>query len=212
MKQRFLALLLAGLIATPLFAGDKHESWDDTGVEIDLFLRELSGALEEQEGARIDSLTLGDISDIAAQVSVRLQAERFIAESRRVSFVHPGAGHLMNGEKTTGALLMGANVAIIAGTVVGAYFLLPNDIRFDELNYFEDSFGDIETAWKSTSFVDYLPAAGVVVGGLVVKGVLGYFAAQGAERLARERVESGAITFEPFDAAGKPGMGFRWSY
>jgi hypothetical protein len=118
----------------------------------------------------------------------------------------------MNDDKTTGALLIATDVLVVAGTIVGAYFLLPDEIQFDNLNYFDDSFGEIETAWKSTSFVDYLPAAGVVVGGMVVKGILGYFAAQGAERLARERVESGAVTFEPFDAAGNPAMGFRWKY
>jgi hypothetical protein len=203
-------LLLA--VFWPL-AADQPDDHPGPRMEVertDLALRELSGLLEARQGATLGDLKVRDIRDLLAEASVRMQEVQFIGETRMLSFVMPGAGHFKAGDNGRGAAFMAGGVVATAGTLVGAYFLLPSRVRFDHLNYFEDSFQDIETAWKGRSFVDFLPSIGVLIGGVAVHGILGYFAAESATDVASEKIKQGDIRFEPYAAADRLGLKATW--
>ena len=211
MSRFLIALCVLTLALSPAWA-DRHREGPENDKEIeraDLALRELSSLLEPREGVALSDLKVRDVRELFAESSVRMQELEFLGDVKRASFFMPGAGNLKAGDKA-GAGYLAANIAITAGTLVGAYFLLPAEVRFDHLNYFGDSYQDIETAWKSQSFLDVLPSLGVLVGGFAVRGLLGYFASQSAERAAIEGIKDGRIRFEPFAAADRLGLRATW--
>ena len=90
-----------------------------------------------------------------------------------------------------------ADTAVAAGTLLGVYFLLPQDLRFNQLDYFNTSYSDIKNRWESHTFMDLLPAIGVMAGGGLVSGALRVLSAKRAGKAARRNIEEGNITFEP---------------
>jgi hypothetical protein len=128
-----------------------------------------------------------------------------------MSMMMPGLGQFMNEDPGTGALFLSLGVVTGVGGVLGAYFLLPDEVQFDQLNYFKDSFDSIETAWKAQSFVDLLPSLGALAGTGVVQAILRGVSSNHAASLAEQRIAAGEITFEPklTILPGGPGaMGF----
>ena len=114
-------------------------------------------------------------------------------------------------------LFLTTNLVVAAGTLIGAYFLLPADLQFDQLDYFYTAFDTIKETWKSHTLVEMLPAMGVMAGGWLVKGGLRLWSAKHAAKLAKENIESGKITFEPtllmkLGGPGSMGFGMRVMY
>jgi len=104
---------------------------------------------------------------------------------------------------------------VVAGTLIGSYYLLPDDLRFQQLDYFNTSWSDIRTRWEGHSFMDYLPSMGLMTGGWVLKAILGQISSSHAGRLARRNIDGGKKSFEP-DLLLLPGggmmMGLGWRY
>ena len=212
MHRIAIVLVLAALVLPAMSAEEPGErSGDPMRVErADLALRELSSLLEAREGAALGELKVRDVRDLLAEASVRMQEIEFLTAVRQGSLWMPGAGHIKAGDSRRGAGYLAANIMVTAGTLVGAYFLLPSEVRFDELSYFGDSFQEIENAWKGQSFVDVLPSIGVMAGGFAVRALLGYFAAESAGRIAAAKIRDGEIRFEPYAAADRFGLGATW--
>ncbi len=212
MRRTVTVLACAALALAAVSAQEPAERAGEAMVaqRADLALRELSSLLAPRDGAALGSLEVRDVRALLAEASVRMQELQLLREVRVSSFAMPGVGHFKAGDNRSGAAYLAANIVLTAGTLVGAYFLLPSEVRFDELDYFGDSFGEIETAWKGQSIVDMLPSAGVLVGGFAVRALLGYFAAEDAGRIAVKKIRGGEISFEPFAAADRLGLGATW--
>ena len=120
----------------------------------------------------------------------------------------------MTGDTVGGSLLLAGDVVLMAGMLIGAYALLPSNVQFSSLNYFGDPIGTIRSRWESNSISDYLPAAGVMLGGMIVKAVIGHFAAEDAGRRARQNIAEGKVIFTPnLEFLGRGiGMGMRMRY
>jgi hypothetical protein len=176
----------------------------------DLVLKELSEILEERDDVSVGELRISDVREVLAASSVRMQEIAHVQKTRAQSWAWPGAGHFANDDNGRGAFYTAANVVVMTGTVLGVYFLLPDEVQFDNLNYLDDSFGEIEEAWKGQSLSDYAPSIGVFIGGVATRVLLGYFAAESAAALAQERIDSGRVTFEPFGAADGFGLQATW--
>ena len=166
---------------------------------------------EEQLGA----LSLGELRELAGRLSVARQKDRFVARSKAMSFMAPGMGEFMNKDYGSGAALLAADLAVVAGTLAGAYFLLPEDLRFQQLDYLNTPWAAIRGRWESHTFMDYLPSMALLAGGGLVKGILGQFSSTHAGKLARRNIEQGKITFEPDllllpDGGMMMGMGWRY--
>ena len=124
--------------------------------------------------------------------------------------MHPGMGQYMNHDTLGGTLFLIGDLAVFAGTLVGAYFLLPADLQFDRLNYLTTPFSTIKDRWLARNLEEALPVLGVLAGGALVKFGLGALSSSHAGSLAKKNVSEGKISFEPqlfWD--GHPGMGMR---
>jgi hypothetical protein len=177
--------------------------------------QELSDALQDMSTAQLGTLTVADLEQIAGRISIAVQKIHYVRKARAASFMFPGAGQFMTGDAVGGSLYLAGDLAVVAGTIVGAYFALPSDLHFSSsLNYFTSPYNQITSAWGGHSFVDYLPSLGVMAGGFIVKAVLGHFSAEDAARRARQNIENGTVTFTPdFDFTGHGfGMGMRFRY
>ncbi len=191
-------LVLAALAATVSFAAAQDQPVADPQ-------QELTAALQAISGTQIGTLTVADLTGIASRVSVARQEQAYIQRVSRASLRFPGVGQLMTGNTLGGVLFLTGDVAVMAGAMVGAYFLLPANLRFDALNYYTTNIGDIKTAWQNHSIADYLPSLGVMAGGMLLKGILGHVSSRLAAEEARKNIASGKVTFTPrlgFDGSG----------
>ena len=150
----------------------------------------------------IGEVQLGDIRALAARASVLEQQARYVNKARFLSLAMPGLGHFGVDKPLEGVLFVAADLAVMAGSIIGVHFTLPTSVRFEEagttgINYFTAPFGQIETAWKALSFEDLLPASGIMAAGGLVSGLLRMWAASDAAGAARENIRSGAVEFEP---------------
>ena len=129
----------------------------------------------------------------------------------------PGLGQFMNGDAVGGSLFLASGLAVAAGTIVGYYFLMPEELRFSNLDYLNTPavsvHEQIKTAYESMTLTDALPLAGVVAGGMLLHHVIAHVSAHHASKLAMGRIESGAIEFTPISGMlakglSHPGLGF----
>ncbi len=205
------SMILLLLVATALAAygkepGQKYPYVDD----------EMAAIGKEYGTTVVGTLTVADTEEIAGRISIALQKERYVARSRAASMIIPGIGQFMNDDPASGTLFVGADVALLAGTLMGGYFLLPENVRLDKLDYFNTPLGDIEAAWESNTLLEYLPTIGVSVGGSILMMILRHVSAAHAEDLAATSIAEGKVTFEPvFSSFGFMkgfGMGMRMRY
>jgi hypothetical protein len=209
--KRFVLLLALLVIAATAFAAPRGRRHMDPFLLDEAFLRaEVDKALAGERDQALGTLSVGELEELLGRLSVAQQKAAFIARSGAMSMMMPGLGQLVNKDATSGALFLTADLTLVAGTLVGAYFLLPEDLRFDRLNYFNDSYKTIRDSWESHSFVDVLPSLAVLAGGGLLKAILGGISAKHAEKLARRNIEEGKITFEPRLMLPHGPMGMGW--
>tara|TARA_B100000614_G_scaffold188477_1_gene169481 strand:- start:26 stop:697 length:672 start_codon:yes stop_codon:yes gene_type:complete len=219
-RQRATVLVALVLLAPSLaFAGpgQSHDEWTLPSEDIHPYDTIVAEFLAETGNTAVGDLTVAQLRDLTGALSVQAQQEDFIRRAEQSSRAMPGSGHFMVGADGRGALLTTSAVLVMAGTVVGAYFALPDGVQFGSVDYINDSFREINAAWRSESIRSMLPAAGVVLAGGVVHGILGEIASRDAGRIAREQITSGARTFEPQpfifpDPSGRLMLGARIGY
>ncbi len=177
--------------------GDGHmRVHDETGSRL---RQELAGIVEDHSDTPLGELTVNELFDIAGQLSIREQEGRYIERKQRRSFMLPGLGQFGTGDPLAGSLFLGGHVALKAGTLTGAYMLLPDEVRpgNDGLDYAGDSFADIRDTWRSLSFSDIGPSLGVLAGGGLVQTAYRFWSASDAGARATRNVEEGTVRFEP---------------
>lgn len=211
----FLAMTLLAVTATAAFAqphGRMGEMFGDGP-----YREEADAILDGYEDRVPAELTFGEIEQLAGQLSIPAQKAAFVARSAASSFFVPGSGQFMNEEPAAGALFLAGSVAIKTGTLLGVYFLLPEALRFDQLDYFNTPGSEIKDTWtaelEEITLAETLPIYGVVLGGALADLVLSGFSARHAGRLAARRIDAGDVTFEPRPeiimlAPGRIGIGF----
>ncbi len=193
------ALFLVVGITTVAVAEPTHwaEEYDLDEDEILVYNDAIFDFLEQRDEEQLGDLTIGDLRELGATLSVIAQEEDYVRSARQSSRFIPGSGHFKIDEGGRGAAFLSGSLLVTAGTLVGAYFVLPEDVQFGEVDYVNDSFREIGSAWRGESIASILPAFGVLIGGGIVQGILGEIAANDAEKLAREQIESGEKTFAP---------------
>jgi hypothetical protein len=166
---------------------------------------EALAALAVDRGAsQLGSMTVADVEKAVARLSVAMQQEAWIHGSAMASLALPGLGQFLNRDPLGGSLYLAGSAAVAAGTLIGAYFLLPANVQG---NWFTTPIGTLETAFKSNGMVAYLPSLGVMAAGAVVDAVLRCISATGAARLAERKVLDGTVSFEPVLITSGKGMG-----
>lgn len=180
--------------------------------------QELSNALKDASTTQLGSVTGADLQQLLMRVAVAEQKVRYVQRVRTASLLYPGVGQFMTGNPGAGTLFAVGDLAIVAGTLVGAYYLLPANVQFNSLDYLNAPLQTIHDRWTGNSLLSYLPSWGVMAGGMIVKHLLGVFAARDAAQDARRNIAAGKVTFQPsFGFWGDGlhmgmGMGMRFSY
>jgi hypothetical protein len=216
MKKWLVVLLILTVGTGVLFAGpprhwktrDRHQSW---WMDVDMLEQQLQAVLAAEKGSVLGEMTVGDVQDLLGEISIAYQKAAYVSKSRAASFMLPGMGQFMNDDPGAGALFLSIDLLTGVGMLLGAYFLLPDELQFDQLNYFTEPYRNIEDAWKDQSFVDLLPSMGVLAGGALVQVILRGVSGNQAAKLAEQKIAAGEITFEPKLSIlpGGPGaMGF----
>jgi hypothetical protein len=198
--KKWLLIVAFLAAAGTLFAGPQRHhrgmyGWK--GGDLELLQEEIEAILAASGSRTLGDLTVEEARELLGQISVARQKAAFIERSKAMSFMMPGMGQFANRDPLSGSLFLTADLLVTAGTLVGAYFMLPSELQFGELNYFTDSYSTIKNRWEAQSFVDLLPSLGVLAGGWFVSGGIRFFASKHAEKLARRNIADGTITFEP---------------
>jgi hypothetical protein len=198
-----LCIILVAVLAVATAAGAKQNAAIG-GVQ-----EEISAVLQEMSADQIGTLSVADLVKVASRVSIAEQKTAYVQRARMASMMFPGAGQFMTGDTLGGSLFLLGDIAVMAGAMVGSYFLLPSDLQFTGTDYLNNHFDVIKAKWEAHSFMDYLPAFGVMAGGMLLKGILGHFSAVNAAGEARQNIADGKITFTPSFGflGGRFGMG-----
>jgi len=209
MRRPFFWLLMI-VLAIPAFSAEMSHHHGDP------FDSEMMEILSDYRDRTPASLTFSEIEDIAMRMSVPMQEREYVHKAALMSFFMPGSAQFKLGNPGAGALFLTAEIAVAAGTSIGLYYLLPPELRFDQLDYFNSTSAEIETAWQtaadSATLAEMLPFWGVATGGLLLQHVVAHLSSHHARNLAMENIETGRITFEPhagfFMGHGGPGIAF----
>jgi hypothetical protein len=194
--NKYVLVVAALLAAVGAFAGPRTFSPVAEAV---------AGLAKERGESELGSATIDDVETAVARVSTALQQEAWIHGSAMASMALPGLGQYLNHDALGGTLYLAGGLAVKAGAMIGAWFLLPANLQ---VNWFTTPIGTLENAYRANSAVDYLPALGVLAAGAVVETVLGHFSARGAVRLAEKNVLDGTKSFEPVLITSGRGLGF----
>jgi hypothetical protein len=202
--KKWLVILLILAIGGPVFAESarhsrtmEHHSMSWMRMEEEFLKKQLEAVLAGKENTTIGDLTIGEAKELLGEMSIAYQKAAFVAKSRAMSLILPGLGQFMNDDAGMGVLFLSADLLVGAGTLLGAYFLLPGELRFDQLNYFTASYETIKNQWEAQSFSDFLPSLGVLTGGVLIQLVLRGVSSKHAVKLAEQNIADGKITFEP---------------
>ena len=196
MRKLFFILALS-LAAAAVFAADPSP-------RIPSLQQEVAAALDEYSAREVGALTVGDLEQIAARLSLAHQKVSFVPRSAMMSMAMPGMGQFVNGNRAAGVLFAAGNVAIMAGTIAATWLLLPVDVQPQSL--FVVPVASIKPLVEAHTLLEYLPAAGAMAGGMLLDGILRLTSAGHAAGLARKNIEEGKITFEA--ESGSMGHGF----
>ena len=192
--KKWLVILLIVMVAVSVFAGSPRHS---RTMEEELLKQQLEAVLAGEENTVIGDLTIGEAKELLGEMSIAYQKAAFVAKSRTMSLILPGLGQFMNNDPGMGVLFLSVDLLMGAGTLLGAYFLLPEELQFDQLNYFTAPYATIKNQWEAQSFVDLLPSLGVLAGGGLIQLVLRGVSSKHAAGLAEQNIAEGKKTFEP---------------
>jgi hypothetical protein len=210
MKKSLLLFLIMAVVAS-VFADGLVEIKGYGNDDYQVYKEEAAVILEAVENTPIGEFTLNEMKEVALDLSIPFQKMQFVKKSKIASAILPGLGQYMNNDPLAGTLFLISDIAIITGTLIGAYYLLPDELRFDSLDYFRDSRATIKERWENQSSDDLMPTMGVVAAGFVVTGVIRLLSATNAGKLAQKNIAEGKIQFEPklilpaFDSSGEHG-------
>ena len=211
MKRVFSALLIV-LAASVAFA--------DSGYDRPLDA-ELQMVFKDYANIPLAEFAVGDLFDIAGQLSIPLQEQAYIRKAAFASMIVPGFGQFVTEDAVAGSLYLTADLLIGAGAMAAMYFLLPPELQFDQLDYFNATSAEIKTAWQTAidglTFTDALPSIGVAMGSMLLQHGLRFFSARQAADQAYSNIEDGTVTFAPrpmivLDRMGRMGFGMGLRY
>ena len=149
MKKLLLLFLMMPVVAS-VFADGLVEI---NGYEHDdyrVYKEEAAVILEAVDNTPIGEFTLNEMKEVAFDLSIPFQKMQFVKKSKIASAILPGLGQYMNNDPLGGTLFLISDIAVITGTLIGAYYLLPDELKFDSLDYFGDSRATIKAVmiWR----------------------------------------------------------------
>ncbi|HUX42774.1 MAG TPA: hypothetical protein VMV83_16525 [Rectinemataceae bacterium] len=206
----FVAALLVGAaaFAQPMHFGRSPFAGMGAALAGDPLGRGLDAVAAELGDKKLGDLDGPALAALALKIRTAAFERAYVRHVAAMSFMMPGAGQFATGNPGTGAAFFAAQLAVVGGTMAGAYFLLPADLRFDKLDYLGSPIANIKTTWENHSVMDYLPSFGIMAAGMLVDMPLRFFASHDAATDAQAAIKAGKVTLET-----KIGPGFMgWRY
>lgn len=203
-----IAIGAGGLSAQPMW--QKHmgeEPRSELSLSGPYAKEELSAIKADLGNQEFGDLSIARLSPYWTRLNLALSKDQYLEETSKMSFIIPGAGQFKNGDTSKGVGFLSLHLAVVTGTLAGFYFLLPSDLRFDRLDYFNTSFKDINDTWEAHSLNDYLPSIGAMLAGTLIDLGVRFWASQEAYSGARAAVESGKAELKPVLGPGYLGFG-----
>jgi len=171
---------------------------------------ELESVKSDLSNKAIGELTIAELSPYWDKLNTAQSKDVYLKQAYRMSFFMPGAGQFRDGEIAKGFGFSALNLTVMTGTLVGFYYLLPADLRFDKLDYFNTSFRKIDDTWNSHTLNEYLPSMGMMALGCILNFGIRAWSAEDAYAGAKTAVDSGKAKLELSIAPGYFGMGMRF--
>ena len=131
---------------------------------------EMKAVADELGDKAFGSLTLDELTPLKTRLALASRKDSWVAKTAMMSMHLPGMGQFRTGDTLGGLGFLTLHGGLVAGALVGAYWLLPADLRFDKIDYFNASGSVIETKLKNHSFMDLLPSMAVMGAGMLVDG------------------------------------------
>ena len=195
--KKLLLLIITVAIAVSAFADGPVEIRGYEEEDYKVYKEEAAVILEAAGNSPIGEFTLIEMKEVALDLSIPFQKMQYVKKSKTASAIIPGLGQFMNDDPASGTFFLLTDISVITGTLIGAYHMLPDELKFDNLNYYSDSHSKITDRWESQSFEDMLPTMGVLAGGVVVSAVIRMLSASHAGKLAQKNIAEGKIKFDP---------------
>lgn len=122
MKATFRVTAAVLLLGACFALGAQEAAADSTGIPL---------SLSEK---KIADLTVGDFEALAAANSIERQKRHYVGSSAAALFLIPGLGQFKTGDNLGGTLHLVGQVALVAGTMYGAWALMPSEFRNSNLS------------------------------------------------------------------------------
>lgn len=184
-----------------------QDTWSGFKISGPFAKDELSKIKAELGDREFGDLSLSVLAPYWTRLSLALSKDQYLEDTSKMSLIMPGAGQFKNGDTSKGIGFLSLHLAVVTGTLTGFYFLLPSDLRFDELDYLDTSLKGIHDAWQAHSINDYLPSFGALAAGALLDMSVRYWASRQAYDGARVAVESGRAELKPVLGPGYLGFG-----
>lgn len=214
--KRTLVMLVITLMPAILFAMPQgrpaaYGDWEPLRQEAGPYVKADISAIQNELGAKkLGDFSVEELAALRDRLSIARQKDEYVHRIATESRFLPGLGQFELGDAGSGFGFLALNLGVIAGTLTAVYYSLPSDLRFDRLDYFRDSASTIRNTWYNHSFTDYLPAIGVLAGGMLIDQIVRHLASEHARGEAIQAVDQGRVTFAPRIGIGF--MGFALQY
>ncbi len=143
------------------------------------------------------SLTAGEIGTGLDLMSVAGQERAHVHRSAVSSWIAPGLGHYINGERGASVVFAAADLALGVMSAILVARLLPPSVQSRNLNYLQSSCDAIRTRWRSLTPAELIPATVVGVSSALLSLTVRSLAAADARRAALDALGRGTVAFGP---------------
>jgi TM2 domain-containing membrane protein YozV len=189
----------------------ENSLWGQGGFfDIPYTRSELAAVNKELGDKPFGELTLNQLYPAWNRIGTAYQKDEYLRSTTWMSLVFPGAGQFRNGDTPAGLAFTALHLGLLAGTLVGVYAFLPGDLKFDRMDYLNNSISSIGTTWRNHSIMDYLPSFGTLLAGMVIDGGVRIWSGRSAYLGARTVIDSGKAKLEPLLGPGFMGMGLAY--
>ena len=196
----FVAILVPILLFFGLREADAEPPGDTIAVVTSIETRSsrlLAERLASAGDQPVTVLRIDELIEILNLVSLAEQESAHVQASGARSFLVPGWGQYVNGERGYALLFFAAETTIQATAFALAYWVLPPSVQWRNLNYLQTPFDEIRDRWLALTASELIPSISVSAAGSILSLALRYFAAEDARSRAIDAIEDGRVVFEP---------------
>jgi hypothetical protein len=138
--KKTIIILLVMIVPMTLFAENSTDALDS---------RELFSMSPNLQGKTLDEIRFDDLVILAEELSIRKQEEMYVKRMAKSSFLIPGTGQLKTGQTGLGIAQLSMHLAIVGGTALGTYNLLPQELK-DSL----DNYGETKAYFETLDYAE----------------------------------------------------------